>query len=335
MKYNMYKWADDLKKVGYKKPMPVLSYPGIQLTGITVKEMVSDGYLQAKCMKAVADRFDSAVSMSNMDLSVEAEAFGAKVNYTDTEVPSITGVLLDSEEKINDLTIPAIGQGRTGEYIKAITLANTLINDRPILAGVIGPLSLTARLMDMTNMMIKCMLEPDTVHKLLEKVLEFLINYIMEFKNAGANGVIMAEPVAGLLSPEMCMEFSSTYVKTIIDAVETEEFLVVYHNCGNTVPLVDSIIKTGARFIHLGNVIDLKQVIDRYPDNILILGNVSPPEFFNGTEESVRNATLSVVNKLSEYPNWVASSGCDIPPMTPLSNIDVFFRTVKEYYENK
>ena len=76
-----------------------------------------------------------------------------------------------------------------------------LITDRPVLAGIIGPYSLAGRLLDMTEIMILCYEEPEMVESVLEKATEFLIEYAKAFKEAGANGVCMAEPAAGLLSP--------------------------------------------------------------------------------------------------------------------------------------
>jgi uroporphyrinogen decarboxylase len=40
-----------------------------------------------------------------------------------------------------------------------------------------------------------------------KKVTDFIIEYIGSFKQAGANGVVIAEPAAGLLSPELNAEF--------------------------------------------------------------------------------------------------------------------------------
>ena len=45
------------------------------------------------------------------------------------------------------------------------------------------------------------------VETVLEKVTEFLIAYTKAFKEAGANGVVMAEPAAGLLSPSLMDDF--------------------------------------------------------------------------------------------------------------------------------
>ena len=80
MKMNMEQWTKELLEAPVKKAIPVLSFPSIQLLDITVRDLISDSVLQAKGMKAVADRTPKAGgSVSLMDLSVEAECFGAEV----------------------------------------------------------------------------------------------------------------------------------------------------------------------------------------------------------------------------------------------------------------
>jgi len=328
---NMFEWIQTAAAA--KKAMPVLSFPGMQFIGTTVDALVQSGELQAKCMKAIADRYDTLAAVSLMDLSVEAEAFGSPIRFTEDEVPTVTASVVTDEASADALRVPEVGEKRTGEYIKTLELATEMITDRPVLGGCIGPFSLAGRLMDMTEIMVLCYDEPELVHTVLTKVTDFLIPYITAFKTAGAHGVVMAEPAAGLLSPDLIAEFSSPYVKRIIEAVEDENFLFVYHNCGNTTRLVDSIVGTGARVVHLGNAIDLAEVIPMYPSNVVVMGNVDPSsEFRNGTPESVRKATLNVLDTCSKFPNFVLSSGCDIPPVSPIENIDAFFATAKEYY---
>ena len=99
------------------------------------------------------------------------------------------------------------------------------------IAGMIGPHSLAGRLMDVTEIMYICFDEPETVHLVLEKAAEFLIQYGAAMKEAGADGIVMAEPLAGILSPDMAKEFSAPYVSRIIAALQTDDFAVVYHNC--------------------------------------------------------------------------------------------------------
>ena len=216
MKRNMDQWTKELLEAPVKKALPVLSFPSIQLLGITVNDLISDSAIQAKGMKAVADRTPKAGgSVSLMDRSVEAECFGAEIRVSDDEVPTVVGSVLDTEidedermAQAEAMQVPAIGAGRTQIYIDAIAKAVEDITDRPVFAGVIGPFSLAGRLMDVTSSMIYCYDEPDMVHVVLEKATEFIINYIKAYKEVGANGVVMAEPLAGLLSPALAQEFS-------------------------------------------------------------------------------------------------------------------------------
>ncbi|MDR2470445.1 MAG: methylcobamide--CoM methyltransferase, partial [Tannerella sp.] len=79
---NAKKWISDAIAAKTKTPMPVLSFPGVQLIGKSVIDLVSDGALQAQCMKAIADRYDTLASVTLMDLSVEAEAFGSPIAFS-------------------------------------------------------------------------------------------------------------------------------------------------------------------------------------------------------------------------------------------------------------
>jgi uroporphyrinogen decarboxylase len=329
---NMSKWLSTA--ADQHKPLPILSFPGIHITGVSMDELVRNGRIQAKCMKAVADRWDTLASVSLMDLSVESEAFGSPVRFQDNEVPVVSAPIVQDEKDLLKLRIPGVGEARTGIYIDTIKEAKKLITDRPVFAGILGPFSLSGRLMDMTEIMALCYDEPELVHNVLEIVTDFQIKYGTAMRKAGANGIVMAEPAAGMLSPALIGEFSTPYVKRIIDAIETDDCFFLYHNCGNsTLTLTKEILDTGARFFSFGNAIDLEQMLKLIPSDRIVMGNVDPSsEFRNGTPESVRAATLDVLNKCSKYPNFILSSGCDIPPASPLANIDAFFSAAKEFY---
>lgn len=334
MKRNMKQWAQELLAAPEKKPMPVLSFPAIQMMGITVKELISSSDLQAKGMKLVADRVDASASVSLMDLSLEAECFGSTIRFSDDEVPTVIGSVVSSEEEADALVIPEIGAGRTAIYIEAIEKAVKMIEDRPVLAGVIGPFSLAGRLMDVSEAMIYCYDEPDMVHTVLEKVTQFIIKYCLEYKRVGANGVVVAEPLAGLLSPALAEEFSAEYMKKIVDAVQDDEFIVVYHNCGNcTIQQIDSILSIGAPVLHFGNAIDMAEIVPLIPADVLVAGNVDPAaQFRNGTVDSIKAETKAIMEKCCKYPNFIISSGCDIPPMSKWENIEAFFEAATEFY---
>lgn len=333
---NMKKWLEDVKKDPVKKAMPILSFPCVSLMDVTVKELVNSSELQAQGMKMIADRHPTLASVSMMDLSVEAEAFGASVLFSDDEVPTVTGALISDSDQAEALQIPSVSAGRCGVYTEAIRKASQRITDRPVFAGVIGPFSLAGRLLDVTEAMVYCYTDPELVHTILEKATRFLIDYIQVYKACGANGVVMAEPLAGMLSPDFSSEFSSRYVRKIVEAVQDDDFIVIYHNCGNHVLLMlDSILSTGAAAYHFGNAIRMREALDLVPSEIVVMGNVDPAgQIQNGTPDSVKEETTRILNECHAYPNFVISSGCDIPPASKWENIDAFFEEVESFYIN-
>lgn len=334
MNRNMKQWAADLIAAPAKDPLPLLSFPCTSLMDVTVQQLVNDSELQANGMKLIADRVRSAAAVSLMDLSVEAEAFGASIHVSQDEVPTVVGALISEEEEAQALTVPEVGAGRTGLCLKTIRKAVRVITDRPVLAGVIGPYSLASRLMDVSEIMIFCYDEPDMVHTVLEKCTAFLTDYCNAFRAAGADGVIIAEPLAGLLSPPLAREFSHPYVKQLIQQVQTEDFCVIYHNCGNNVPLmIRDIYEIGALGYHFGDAIDMMTVLPQAPADVLVMGNVSPAaQFRGGTPESIARVTKELLETCGKYPNFVISGGCDIPPQSPWENIDAFFAAAAEHY---
>ena len=331
---NMKEWLNELREAETKKAMPILSFPAVQLMGISVKELSSNSDRQAEGMVRIAERVDAAASVSLMDLSVEAECFGSQIVVSEDEVPTVKGSIVSDLEDVEKLLIPPVGAGRTDIYIDAVRKAVEKIHDRPVFAGMIGPYSLAGRLLDVTEIMFYCYDEPEMVALLLDKVTEFLISYGKAYKETGANGIMLAEPLAGLLSPALAEEFSAPYVKRIVDALQDDNFLVIYHNCGDcTIQMIDSILDTGAAAYHFGNAIDMAEMMKHIPADTIAMGNIDPAgQFRNGTTESIRTETLELMEKCCSYPNFVISSGCDIPPMSKWENIDAFFQAVSDFY---
>jgi uroporphyrinogen decarboxylase len=328
-------WLLSLLDKRTKPAIPVLSFPCVSLMGITVNDLIHSSDLQAEGMVRVAKRVPSGASVSMMDLSVEAEAFGSSIRYDEQEVPAVTNIIVHDEDEARALSVPSVGAGRTGLYVEAIRKAAAAISDRPVFAGIIGPFSLAGRLVGVSEAMLYCYDEPDMMQIVLDKVAEFLTNYALAYKKIGAAGIVMAEPLAGLLSPAQAKTFSHPYVKRIIDAVQDENFLVIYHNCGESAAkMVGDLVLLGASAYHFGNKVDLLEVLKQMPADVITMGNVDPAgQFKNGTPESIAEETKQLLERCSKYSNFVISSGCDIPPAAPWENIEAFFAAVTEFYQ--
>lgn len=329
-------WIKSLIESGRLAAMPIMTHPGIELLGRRVLDAVTDGRVHFEAIEALNEHFpQSAGCTVIMDLTVEAEAFGASLHFADDEVPSVVGRLVSNLDEVKALEVPSLDAARVPEYLRANRLAAERI-DKPVFAGCIGPYSLAGRLFDMTEIMMGIYTEPETVNLLLEKCTEFIRNYCMALRECGVAGVIMAEPVAGLLPNEECMQYSSVYVKRIVEAVQDDSFAVILHNCGNTGHCTQAMVATGAKAYHFGNKIDMLDALRECPADVLVMGNLDPVGIFrNATPQQTASATRDLLNRAAGYPNFVISSGCDTPPQVPFENIEAFYKTVEEFNSAK
>lgn len=120
--------------------IPIMTHPGIELIGKNVIDAVSDGKIHADAIIALAEKTPSDAATVIMDLTVEAEAFGAKLHFPENDVPSVADRLLHNMSEVENLGIPNINAARIPKYLKANRLAAEKINDRPVYAGCIGPI---------------------------------------------------------------------------------------------------------------------------------------------------------------------------------------------------
>lgn len=325
MKMNMSAWKQAALSSRKRLALPILTSLGFEMTGRTIRDGATNSRVQADAIVALARRYDFAASPMMMDLSVEAEAFGATIKLSDDEVPVVVGALLQDCSAVGSLQIPALTAGRIPRYLEAARLAAAEVTDRPVFAGCIGPFSLAGRLFGMTEIMTEMLMDPDGILHLLEKCTEFLETYLQAFADTGVNGIIIAEPAAGLLSPAQCDEFSSDFVRRLIAKVQNEHFAVVLHNCGNTGGQNQSMLSTGAWGLHFGNKNDMAKTLAELPQDVLLMGNVDPAGTFRmGRPEQVLAETTRLLAATAAYPNFILSSGCDLPPRVPAANVEAF-----------
>lgn len=327
----MKQFLDSILNSNKVKAFPVMTHPGIEALGYTVKDAVTNGQVHFEAIQYISENYDTIACTSIMDLTVEAEAFGAEINLADDEIPTITGRLVSDADSVAYLKVPSLDQGRIPQYLLANKLAAESITNKPVFSGCIGPFSLAGRLYDMSEIMVAIYIEPDVILELLSKCTELLINYCKALKDSGTAGVIIAEPAAGLLSNEDCLMYSTDFVKLIVDAVQDDSFTVVLHNCGNSGHCTQAMIASGANALHFGNAIDMKDVLEECPSEIVVIGNLDPVGVFKqGTEDSIKKAVNDLLVQTSAYPNFVISSGCDLPPFVPEENILAFLNAVNE-----
>lgn len=333
---NMKMWHSQLFQSFKRIAIPLMTHPGIEMIGKKVKDAVQNGKIHAEAIKKIKETYPVDASTVMMDLTLEAEAFGCKIEFQEDEMPHILGRLVSNAEEIEQLKVPGLNTGRIPQYLEAAKITVENETDKPVFAGTIGPFSLAGRLFGMSEIMIACYIEPAAIAGLLSKCTEFILSYCLELKNIGCNGVIIAEPAGGLLSNEDCLGFSSQYIKRIVDVIQSDEFLVVLHNCGNHGHCTQAMLDSGANAYHFGNAIDLVETLKFCPKDKLIMGNIDPVGVMKmKTAREVKACVADLLKTTDEFKNFILSTGCDLPPLVPPENIHAFFDALKEYNQAK
>lgn len=329
---NIKQWITETLASGKRQAIPIMTNPGIEMCGRNVQEAVTDGTVHAEAILTLNEKYPADAVTAIMDLTVEAEAFGAPIVFSEEEVPTVSDPIVSDLASVEALQIPSLDTARVPEYLKANRIVAEAVTDKPVLAGCIGPFSLAGRLFGLSELMMAMYVEPETVKLLLKKCSTFLDSYIKAIKATGADGVIIAEPAAGLISNEDCTAYSTDYLKPIIADVQDENFMIVLHNCGNKGHCTEAMVASGAWGLHFGNAIDMAAAIKDCPADTLVMGNLDPVGLFKQADtETIGKATRELLEQTAGNQNFILSSGCDVPPLIPEENIRAFYDEVKAF----
>lgn len=331
MQINMKKWVESIMTQNKRVIIPLMAQKGIEILNCPMNEAVNNADILYKSAIEQDVKFPAEAICLIMDLSVEAEAFGALIQFAKDEIPSVKKRLLQSCNDIVDLQVPSLDVGRIPKYIDSAKLVSQH-STKPVFAGCIGPYSLAGRLLDISEIMLAIYLEPEKIKILLDKCTNYLIAYCLALKQVGANGVVMAEPAAGLLSNNLCSQFSSVYVKRIVQNVQDENFCVILHNCGNTGHCTKAMVETNAAALHFGNSVNMVDVLKECPKDTLVMGNLDPVALLKMSSfEDVYLATKKLLEDTTSFPNFILSSGCDCPYGVPDENIVQMYKALSDY----
>jgi uroporphyrinogen decarboxylase len=305
--------------------MPVASFPGGQITGATVGEMVSQAGVQVEAILALQQSLGTQVVFTCMDLSVEAEAFGAEVVFSDDEVPTVVGRgWRGFSGDVGFPDVPEVGAARTAVQLETVSGLKRSADDRTVMAGVTGPFSMASRLLGIAETLVGTAEDPDRVEAMVERCAGFLLAYVLALREAGADGVLVAEPTAGLLAPRTMSRFSSRYVRSVAEAVAAPGFTVILHNCAARAVHLPALLEAGVDGLHVGAPMDLEAALEKVPAKVWVCGNVDPASVLvSGTPDAVRAAVAECRARTAGHANYVLSSGCDVPRCTPLENLRV------------
>lgn len=315
---------------------PLVGFPGLSLTHSTIKLAQQNVDEHFKVLKALAERFHPDLIFPLMDLSVEANALGRYTVFPCRESATVPkgDFNIEDLELLRNINI-AFDTRLRGVVETVRLMSKKLPADIMKGAYVTGPYSLAALIMGAEDAAMAAVMDTDRLNKLCHFAKEKIQQYIRLLVDAGAEAVCLLEPTAVMLSPEDFEQYSAAFIREICNEYKDSDIAIIYHTCGNTMHLVEKMAGSGVDAVSLDSPeagVDLPGVADIISSDVVIIGNINPTgTILSGTSDMVREEVSSLLRSMDSYPNFVLSTGCDLPEDVPLENIAAFMQTGREY----
>ncbi|HYE72367.1 MAG TPA: uroporphyrinogen decarboxylase [Blastocatellia bacterium] len=298
------------------------------LTLCKTPELAAEVSLQPRDIVGV----DAVIVFS--DILIPVEAMGMPLELT--EKGPVLGNPIRTAEQIEKLIIPDPVE-KTSSVLDTLRLLSRLIDNEVPLIGFAGaPFTLASYMIEggtsrnfaeLKRMMYA---EPQTLHKLLDKIADTVILYLNAQIEAGAQLVQLFDTWAGELAADKFEEFSLRYQQKVFAGLnrgsgESRVPATLYINGCSAI--LEPMATSGADVLSVDWRIDFSEAKRRVGDRVALQGNLDPCALL-GTPETVKTATLELIKK-GGTTGHIVNLGHGILPMTPVENAKAFVEAVK------
>ncbi len=193
-------------------------------------------------------------------------------------------------------------------------------------------------LMDVGELIMRCIDQPDWVHNLLKVLLDKKLGFIESMKDAKFD---LVETGGGgssstVISPALHREFCLPYDRTMHDALHEHDFLVTYHTCGGTHGLADMIVDNHTDAsetlapISVGGNLEPWDFAEQIAGRIALIGGVDQ---FNIVTDGSADTIRATVRKLFETVGKDGGYVCSMSDHffeTPLDKLQMYADAARE-----
>jgi uroporphyrinogen-III decarboxylase len=338
-------WTDLIAIVNgeKKQPLPIgfiIDCPWLpNWYGINILDYFTNDELWLKAnLKAIntfPDIFFLPGFWSEYGMCTEPSAFGAKCIFWKNEFPFAEKIINTSED-INNLKLP---NPETDGLLPF--MLNRLVRAQPAIEKAghkirfsvsRGPLNVASFLMGTTELMTSMMMEPETVHRLLRVITDYLKAWHkLQRETIGTiDGIMMLDDIVGFVGEEEFMEFGYPYLKELYDV---KARIKLFHNDADCTMSVKFYPELGINLYNPGTHMTAKELIEVTGNKVTILGNIPPRDVLAaGSANDVENAVKEMLANTPDHTRLMPSCGGGMPPAVSTENINAFIEAVKEYH---
>ncbi|MFZ2053482.1 MAG: uroporphyrinogen decarboxylase family protein [Candidatus Aminicenantales bacterium] len=295
------------------------------LIGVKPSELCRDAGLFEKAIIREVETYEPDVLVIGCDVyNVEAEASGCRVFYPDSnDVPAVRERAVHVGDDLSRLRVPdPLNAGRMPLHLEVGRhIQGRFGRERLVRGALSAPFSIACELVGPEPLLMAMLDRPDWVDLLLSFTSEITKAYGKAFVERGL-GVILFDSHA---SPPMTSP--ALYKKMILsptaDVIRYFRFdlgvpLVPYILGGDTTPLLEEIIATGANNLLCDHKADLSVFVERLKDEpVLLRANIDPGFLTTQPLEAIRARAREVLSVGRRHPRFLMGTGIlpyDIAP---------------------
>ena len=302
-----------------------------RLTEVSLHRYTSHPPSLAAAVIAYHERFRPDAVCVSADTWVSAQAMGANVGPL-TEDQPWGGIGPPRVTRLADLrSIPRPDPATQARYPLMAEALSRVVKAVGRDTAVVAcfdqyPFSLAAALMGINELMLALDDEPQLVHALMERCLEYGLAYGKALAAAGADVLTGGDSPAGLIGPARYREFALPYEQRLIAGLQAATGKPVsLHICGNAEPILADMARSGADLLEIDQRTDLAKACRVVGPGIGLWGNIDPVTVLaQGKPEAVRAAAQRAIAVAAgaKHGRFILGSGCTLAVETPFANVD-------------
>lgn len=320
---------------------PIISGASRRLNHSTYEEWSRNADVCADALLKAQKEFDQDCIVSLIDLSVECDAWGAKIVYPENEAahPDYSDPVIKS---IDDYAkIKKADFHKSSRMMMHIDLCRKLVEgakgEFPVIAFVFGPLGTLSMLRNQQDMFLDICDDPEAVHAAAAEVSETLKEYCHEIMRTGVAGIMFDTLFSSgsIMSKEMWDGMEGDLVEDLSDSVRKDGGAVMIHNCGNRIYFDAQIRRmkpVAISFLYPpDDCADFKECKEKYGNEVTLIGCVTPASAVIGTDEDWERECKNNIDDMKAGGGYILGTGCEYPANAPFDRARSMVELAKTY----
>ncbi len=180
----------------------------------------------------------------------------------------------------------------------------------------------------MDNLLIDLYENPDFVHGLLDRLLEFSLGLVEMLARFPVDAIALSDDYGHqqgpLISPAHFRTFIKPRLKTLFDAIRATGKTVALHSCGNVTAFVPDLIEIGLDILNpvQPEAMDVHRIKQEFGKDLCLYGGISAQQLIRfGTPDDIRATVRREKELLSRGGGYILAPNLDLTHDMPFENV--------------